>query len=63
MSGSLLVTGGTGQAATELAAFDAALIDAGTANASPIHLSSVIPTEARVLGKRPDLPLAEWGGA
>jgi arginine decarboxylase len=61
MTGSLLMTGGTGEATTELAAFDAALIDAGIANANLIRLSSVIPAGATVLEKRPDLPLAEWG--
>lgn len=58
---SLLVTSGTGEATTELAAFDAALCDAGIANANLIRLSSVIPAGATVLEKRPELPLAEWG--
>ena len=61
MTGSLLVTGGTGHASTELAAFDAALIDAGIANANLIRLSSVIPAGSTVLEKRPDLPVNEWG--
>jgi len=61
MTGSLLVTGGTGHASTELAAFDAALIDAGIANVNLIRLSSVIPAGATVLEKRPDLPMREWG--
>jgi arginine decarboxylase len=61
MTGSLQVTSGTGEAGTELAAFDAALGDAGIANANLIRLSSVIPAGATVLEKRPDLPLAEWG--
>ena len=43
MTGSLLVTSGTGEAATEPAAFDGALLDAGIANYNLIRLSSVIP--------------------
>jgi len=61
MTGSLLVTGGSGEAVTELAAFDAALSDAGIANFNLIRLSSVIPAGATVIEKRPDLPLREWG--
>ena len=61
MTGSLLVTSGTGEAATELAAFDGALLDAGIANYNLIRLSSVIPAGSTVLEKRPDLPGSEWG--
>lgn len=61
MTGSLLVTSGTGEAATELAAFDRALLDAGIANYNLIRLSSVIPAGSMVMEKRPDLPGSEWG--
>jgi len=61
MTGTLLVTGGTGEAGTELAAFDGALRDAGIANYNLIRLSSVIPAGSTVLEKRPDLPSNEWG--
>jgi arginine decarboxylase len=61
MTGTLLVTGGTGQAGTELAAFDGALRDAGIANYNLIRLSSVIPAGSTVQEKRPDLPGSEWG--
>jgi arginine decarboxylase len=45
------VTTGTGEGPTPLAAFDAALLDAGVANYNLICLSSVIP-EASVI-RRP----------
>jgi arginine decarboxylase len=40
------VTTGTGEGPTPLAAFDAALLDAGVANYNLILLSSVIPAGA-----------------
>jgi arginine decarboxylase len=57
------VTAGVGSGPTELAAFDAALMDAGVANFNLIVLSSVIPPATKVAsveerGPRPD---AEWG--
>lgn len=46
---------GTGTARTSLAAFDAALLDAGVANFNLITLSSVIPPKSRV--REVDVPL------
>jgi arginine decarboxylase len=57
----LMVTSGAGGARTSLAAFDAALFDAGIANFNLIRLSSVIPAESLVLEKRPSLPASQWG--
>ena len=44
----IVVTRGTGVAATELAAFDAALHEAGVAHFNLIRLSSLIPPRSRV---------------
>jgi arginine decarboxylase len=45
-----------------LAAFDAALHDAGVANYNLIRLSSVIPPKSEVVVKRPvQVPPGEWG--
>ena len=45
----LYVAATVGQASTELAAFDAALIAAGVANFNLIRLSSVIPPACEVV--------------
>lgn len=45
----VVVTCGTGRAPTELAAFDAALHQAGVAHFNLIRLSSLIPPDSRVL--------------
>lgn len=51
------LSSGTGEGPTELAAFDAALMDAGVANYNLLCLSSVIPPNARIVrGKHPTLP-------
>lgn len=42
----IFVTTGTGDGPTPLAAFDAALINAGVANYNLLYLSSVIPADA-----------------
>jgi arginine decarboxylase len=42
------VTGGTGAGPTKMAAFDAALNQAGTANYNLIKLSSIIPPDSKV---------------
>ncbi len=48
---------GTGEGPTALAAFDAALMDAGVANYNLLCLSSVIPPHARIVrGKHRTLP-------
>ncbi|MDQ1427092.1 MAG: arginine decarboxylase [Acidimicrobiaceae bacterium] len=54
------VTTGTGEAPTELAAFDRALLDAGIANHNLLPLSSMIPPGAEVREK--EAPEADtWG--
>ena len=52
------VTYGTGAGSTPLAAFDAALFDAGIANHNLIHLSSVIPSGIVPVVKKVDLNYA-----
>lgn len=55
------VSSGAGTGPTKLAAFDAALRDAGVANYNLIKLSSVIPAAAEVkVTKKPKLP-GQWG--
>lgn len=54
------VASGTGKGPTALAAFDAALREAGVANTNLLALSSVIPPHAKVEVKKPSLN-AEWG--
>jgi arginine decarboxylase len=58
----LPVLAGTGVGSTSLAAFDAALRDAGVANFNLLRLSSVIPprTEVDTTGRAP-LPEGGWG--
>lgn len=51
---SIPVVGGTGRGPTALAAFDAALADAGVANYNLVRLSSVIPPRSRVMVVAPD---------
>ena len=57
------LTSGVGTGPTELAAFDAALLDAGIANFNLIRLSSVIPPGSVI--RRPPggraSPAGEWG--
>lgn len=55
------VTTGTGEGPTPLAAFDAALINAGVANYNLIYLSSVIPAESVVQRTRYVAPADEYG--
>lgn len=57
----IFVTYGTGEGATKLAAFDAALWDAGIANYNIIRLSSVIPDNAEVVLKKLDWNNREHG--
>lgn len=52
---------GIGSGPTELAAFDAALMDAGVANYNLICLSSVIPPRARIERVRFATPAHEYG--
>ena len=55
------ISTGVGVAATQLAAFDAALYEAGIGDYNLLTLSSVIPPGAEVIQKQPDLSSAEWG--
>ena len=52
---------GTGEGPTPLAAFDAALIDAGVADHNLIYLSSVIPPNAVIVRDRYRMPAADYG--
>ena len=58
MNKSIQITWGTGKGATTLAAFDAALFDAGIANHNLIHLSSIIPEGFSPSVEKPDLNYA-----
>ena len=55
------ISTGVGTATTELAAFDAALYEAGIGDYNLLPLSSVIPPGADVVQKQPDLSSAQWG--
>ena len=58
----IVVTRGTGAAPTELAAFDAALQEAGVAHLNLIRLSSLIPPGSRVSTPEGGPPLpGGWG--
>jgi arginine decarboxylase len=52
---------GTGEGPTPLAAFDAALMDAGVADHNLICLSSVIPPNAVIVRERYRMPPADYG--
>ena len=62
VSSALPVAAGTGTGSTSLAAFDAALRDAGVANFNLVRLSSVIPpnTDVDTTGTAP-MPEGGWG--
>ncbi len=55
------VTAGTGTGPTELAAFDAALLDAGVANYNLLPLSSIIPPGSRIETGKYVTPENEYG--
>lgn len=59
--GPLVLAPGHGRGPTRLAAFDAALRDAGVANYNLICLSSVIPPGAHIERRRWHTPAHEWG--
>lgn len=54
---------GTGSGPTKLAAFDAALVDAGIANHNLIYLSSVVPPDSKIIveNKLHASKLGNWG--
>jgi arginine decarboxylase len=55
------ISTGVGVAETPLAAFDAALYEAGIGDVNLLALSSVIPPGAHVVQKQPDLTHTGWG--
>jgi len=55
------ISTGAGVADTPLAAFDAALYEAGIGDYNLLPLSSVIPAGVTVLEKQPDLTGVGWG--
>jgi arginine decarboxylase len=55
------VTTGTGEGPTQIAAFDAALINAGIANYNLIYLSSVIPPGSVIQRGKFNTPADEYG--
>jgi arginine decarboxylase len=59
--GSIVVAQGCGSGPTALAAFDAALRDAGVANYNLIVLSSVIPPGSEIQRRRWQTPAVHWG--
>ena len=59
--GPIVLARGIGSGPTTLAAFDAALLDAGVANYNLICLSSVIPPGSQVLRRRWHTPPQAWG--
>jgi arginine decarboxylase len=59
--GAIVLARGLGRGPTPLAAFDAALLDAGVANYNLLCLSSVIPPGAAIVRRRWRAPTPDWG--
>jgi arginine decarboxylase len=59
--GTITIARGVGTGPTPLAAFDAALLDAGVANYNLLCLSSVIPPGSAIQRSRWHTPAHEWG--
>lgn len=59
--GPIVLARGVGHGPTALAAFDAALLDAGVANYNLVCLSSVIPPGSRIERRRWHTPPEAWG--
>jgi len=57
----IIITTGTGEGPTPLAAFDKALLDAGVANYNLIYLSSIIPPNSIIERKCYVTPPEEYG--
>ena len=57
----IVLTAGKGTGKTLLSAFDQALKDAGISNYNLITLSSVIPPGTKIVKKKYDSPLKEYG--
>jgi arginine decarboxylase len=60
-TGIIYVTYGTGEGRTNLAAFDAALWDAGIANHNLIKITSIIPDHTQVICRRIDFNEINYG--
>ena len=56
----ITVTSGTGEGPTALAAFDAALLNAGVANYNLIYLSSAIPNGGSIERSKFIMPADEY---
>jgi len=61
MERTIILTKGTGTGDTKIAAFDAALFDAGIANYNLIRLSSIIPPGSRIEIGKAEIKDAEFG--
>jgi arginine decarboxylase len=59
--GPITLASGLGRGPTPLAAFDAALLDAGVANYNLLCLSSVIPPGSTIVRGRWNTPAQDWG--
>ena len=59
--GPITLVSGLGRGPTPLAAFDAALLDAGVANYNLLCLSSVIPPGSTIVRGRWNTPAQDWG--
>jgi arginine decarboxylase len=57
----IYVVTATSEGVTELAAFDACLLQAGVGNLNLLYLSSVIPPQAQVLRKPAPKDMGLWG--
>jgi len=57
----IFITHGIGEGLTKLAAFDAALFDAGIANYNLIKLTSIIPPESKIIVGKLKWNKIEWG--
>ncbi len=61
MHGKIILTKGTGAGATQIAAFDKALFDAGIANYNLIRLSSIIPPHRDIVREKYITPASDFG--
>jgi arginine decarboxylase len=57
----IFLTTGIGEGPTKLAAFDAALMDAGVANYNLLCLSSVIPPQSEIVRAKYRTPAGDYG--
>ncbi len=57
----IVLSAGTGSGPTTIAAFDAALMEAGVTHWNLLHLSSVIPPGSEIVERPIETPAAEFG--